>query len=129
MSMQVLFDLGWHGLHTAIVEGSVVDNGINERALCQLDGAIAEAFDCYANVVGWMALVFDVKVKILEFGDGIGDLLFRWSEEDAIVDVDNEYDIVSIKYTIVNQGLGEVDLPQFLNEVLIPHAARLFLSI
>ncbi len=91
MSMQVLFDLGWHGLHTGIVEGSIVDNGINERVLCQLDGAIAEAFDYYANVVGWMALVFDVKVKILEFGDGVVDLLFRWSEEDAIVNVDNEY--------------------------------------
>ncbi len=98
MSMQVLFDLGWHKLHTAIVKGSVVDNGINEHALCQLDGAIAEAFDCYANVVGWMALVFNVKVKILEFGDGIGDLLFRWSEEDAIVNVDNQYDVVLIKY-------------------------------
>ncbi len=76
-----------------------------------------------------MALVFDVEVKILEFGDGVGDFLFRWSKEDAIVNVDNEYDVVSIKYTIVNQGLGEVDLPQFLNEVLVPHAARLFLSI
>ncbi len=129
MSMQVLFDLGWHRLPTAIVKGSIVDNGINERALCQLDGAIAEAFDCYANVVGWMALVFDVEVKILEFGDGVGNLLFRWSEEDAIVHVDNEYDIVLIKYTIVNQGLGEVDLPQFLSKVLVPHAARLFLSI
>ncbi len=129
MSIQVLFDLGWHGLPTAIVEGSIVDNGINERTLCQLDGAIAEAFDCYANVVGWMALVFDIEVKILEFGDGVGDLLFRWSKEDAIIDVDNEYDVVLIKYTIINQGLGEVDLPQFLNEVLVPHAARLFLSI
>jgi hypothetical protein len=127
--MQVLFDLGWHRLHTAIIEGSVVDNGINERALCQLDGAIAEAFDCYTNIVGWMALVFDVEVKILEIGDGVGDLLFRWSEEDAIVDVDNEYDVVLIKYTIINQGLGKVDLPQFLNEVLVPHAAHFFLSI
>ncbi len=34
VSMQVLFDLGWHGLHTAIIKGSVIDNGINERALC-----------------------------------------------------------------------------------------------
>ena len=80
VSVQVLFDLGWYGLHVVIVKGSVVDSGILERTLCQLDGAVAEAFDCYANVVGWMALVFDVKDEILEFGDGVGDLLFRWSE-------------------------------------------------
>ncbi len=77
-----------------------------------------------------MVLVFIVRVEILELGDGIGDLvLFRWSKEDATINIDNEYDIIVIEYTIINQGLEQVDLPQFLNEVLIPHMACLFLSI
>ena len=77
-----------------------------------------------------MVLVFIVRVEILELGDGIGDLvLFRWSKEDATINIDNEYDIIVVEYTIINQGLEQVDLPQFLNEVLIPHMACLFLSI
>jgi hypothetical protein len=51
------------------------------------------------------------------------------SKEDAIVDVDNEYDVILIKYTILNQGLGEVFLPQFLNKVLVPHTALVSVHI
>jgi hypothetical protein len=76
-----------------------------------------------------MALILDVQLEIPHLVDDTGQLLVGQAQEDAIIDVDNEYDVVLIKYTIVNQGLGEVDLPQFLNEVLVPHAARLFLSI
>ncbi len=76
-----------------------------------------------------MALILDVQLEILHLVDDIGQLPIGQAQEDAIVDVDNEYDITTIENAVINERLLEVDLLQFVNLITIPNLSSLFLTV
>ncbi len=76
-----------------------------------------------------MALILNVQLEIPHLVDDTGQLLARQAQEDAIVDVDNEYDITTIENSVINERLLEVDLLQFVNQITIPNLPSLFLTI
>ncbi len=62
-----------------------------------------------------MALILDVQLKIPHFIDDTRQLLVGWAQDNAIVNVDNEYAITTIENTVINERLLQVDLLQFVN--------------
>jgi hypothetical protein len=62
-----------------------------------------------------MALILDVQLKMPHLVDDTGKLLVGRAQEDAIVDVENEYDITTIENAVIDERLLEVDLLQFVN--------------
>ena len=76
-----------------------------------------------------MALILNVEVDVLQFGDDICQLLVGWAKEDAVVHIDDKDDVSTIKDTVVYQWLLEFYLEKFGNQVRIPYATCLLLTI
>ncbi len=62
-----------------------------------------------------MALILNVQLEIPHLVDDTRQLLIGRAQEDAIVDIDNEYDITTIENAVIDERLLEVDLLQFVN--------------
>ena len=62
-----------------------------------------------------MALIINVQFEILHIVDYTRQLLVGQAQEDAIVDLDNEYKITTIENTVIDERLLELDLVYFFN--------------
>ena len=45
-----------------------------------------------------MALIFDIQVKVLDFNDGLRDFVVRWTKKYAVIDIDDEDDVVTARW-------------------------------
>ena len=50
-----------------------------------------------------MALIFNVEVKVLQFGVDIHQLLIGRAKEDAVIHIDNKDDVSTIRDIVVYQ--------------------------
>ncbi len=76
-----------------------------------------------------MALILYVQLKVPHLVDDTRQLLVGRAQEDAIINIDNKYDIISIENTLIDERLLEVDLFQFVDQITIPNSSSLFLTI
>ena len=95
----------------------------------QFDGAVLDALDVDSYVICWMALILYIQLKVPHLVDDTRQLLVRQAQEDAIIDIDNKYDITAIENTLIDERLLEVDLLQFVDQLTIPNSTSLFLTI
>ncbi len=97
-------NLGWDRLSLDVRQSYVSNDRVNQGALGKLIGSVLELFDVDSNVVSRMALIFDVRPRILEFADGGLELFIILTEKDPIVNVDQENDFAAIEDAIVDHG-------------------------
>jgi hypothetical protein len=76
----------------------------------------------------YISLIFKIEV-LFHLMNHLVNFLFRNRGEDAVVSVNNEDDVATEKYALVNIGLLESDCLETLGKVLIPYSSCLFLSI
>ena len=76
-----------------------------------------------------MAFILHVQLKISHLVDDTRQLLVGQAQTDAIIDIDNKYDITMIENTFIDERLFEVDLLQFVDQITIPNLSSLFLTI
>ncbi len=127
--MELQRDLVKDRLHFGISQVHIDYNSINKRSLGEFIGSIFQFLDVDSNVVGWMALVFNVEPSALDFGNHCFELVIILAQENPIVNVNHEYDVVSIENTIINEGRLESNGVELVNKLLIPYSTSLLLAI
>ncbi len=60
----MLLNLGRDPLNLGVIKFCVVDDGVDECTLREFKGSITEMLDGNADIIGRMALVFDVEIKV-----------------------------------------------------------------
>ena len=103
MSVQYLANLCWYSLDLGVVQPHVKNGGTNLGSLGQFNDAVSEFLDTNSNIISQVALIFNRQLEVMQLVDDVMQLLVRWSQEDSIVDLDNEIDVIPVKDTIVNK--------------------------
>ncbi len=103
MSVQYLANLGWYSLDLGVTQGYVRNDGVDQSSLGQFNDAVLEFLDTNSNIISGMALIFNGQLEVTQLVDDVTQLLIQWSQEDSIVDVDNENDVIPVKDAIVNK--------------------------
>ena len=57
------------------------------------------------------------------------DSLFAWTRQDAVIGVEDIYQVFLVEDTLIDDGLFESDFFEFGAQVLVPDLSRLFLSV
>ncbi len=56
-----------------------------------------------------MNLIFYLKTYVHEFFDDAGELVIGHTQEDTIINIDNEDDVVPVKDTLINTRLCKIN--------------------
>ena len=75
--------------------------------LHELISTIMEFLDVGSYIVSRMALVLNIESLVLYLLNNMCDHMITIAEEHSIIDVNDESDVILVKYTLVNKGLYE----------------------
>ena len=96
----------WYGLVEVLRGKSCIsDDGINESLLGKLIQTIWQPLDIDSYVVSWMTLIFYLKTYAHEFFDDVRELVIGSTQEDSIINIDDDDNVVPLKDTLINARL------------------------
>ncbi len=81
------------------------DDGINESLLGKLIQTIWKPLDVDSCIISRMTLIFYLKTYVCEFFDDMRELVIGSTQEDSIINIDDDDNVVPIKDTLIDARL------------------------